>query len=162
MNCADAVERLSAGLDGELPRDEAAELERHLHGCRACAGRFRTLQQVRAALGSTAPLPVPGAAFDARVLALVRDASPRAARLGPAWLATAAAVVLAVLSAAVILHDRPPVPASRTGPPVSALDAAVLTEGTNEQAPLAVDCGLPGPVVCIVDAAPALVAGTSN
>src|SRR6185503_10783725 len=47
MNCADAVVRLSAALDGDLAADDAGDVRRHLDTCEACARRYRTLQQVR-------------------------------------------------------------------------------------------------------------------
>ncbi len=114
MNCADAVERLSAALDGELPPADAVEVARHLDACDACARRLRTLQQVRTAVKATAFAPVAGSAFDAGVLERVRLERPATAvRFSPAWLATAAALIVAVSSA--IAHAQRPCRAARAG-----------------------------------------------
>ena len=78
MNCADAVARLSAALDGELPPADARRgAAHHLDACDACARRFRTLQQVRAAVRSTPFAPVDAAALRRR---RARARPPRADR----------------------------------------------------------------------------------
>lgn len=40
--------KLIAWLDGELPAEEAAKLDRHLEGCRECRGRVDTYKRVSA------------------------------------------------------------------------------------------------------------------
>jgi len=160
MNCADAVERLSAALDGELPPADAVEVARHLDACDACARRLRTLQQVRTAVKATAFAPVAGSAFDAGVLERVRLERPATAvRFSPAWLATAAALIVAVSSAIVMLNDRaaPPEPARQVIVPLG-LDAAAAVPGWNEGRVMpGADCGLPESGPCIIEGAPALL-----
>ena len=160
MNCADAVERLSAALDGELPPAEVAAVERHRVTCEPCARRFRTLQQVRATIKRTAFAPVSGASFDARVLERVRVEPPRASlQFTPAWLATAAALLVAVSSAVLLVNDHtaPPQPVQLIVPP--GLDAGASAPGWNEGRVFpGADCGLPGAAACIVEAAPGLAA----
>jgi len=39
MNCADAVTRLSAAVDGELASGDEARVRQHLDICEACARR---------------------------------------------------------------------------------------------------------------------------
>ena len=161
MNCADAVERLSAALDGELPPAAAMEVQRHLDTCDACARRFRTLQQVRATVKAAAFAPVAGSAFDARVLERVRHEPPPALRLSAAWLAAAAALIVAVSSAVLMVNDHAaPPPAAREIPAPPALDAAVTAPGWNEGRALdGAECGLPGRGPCVIEGAPGLFAG---
>lgn len=112
------TDRLSAYLDGELPVSERDGVEVHLDGCADCA---RHLEELRAVDGVARRLPlgVPDgyfAAFPERVRARLARQRPRP-RVGPAWLAAAAAaVVLAALAPRLWLDARrariaPPAPA---------------------------------------------------
>jgi hypothetical protein len=56
MTCTEIRARLPALLYGDLPADEAAALEKHLAGCRACRQERMALARARALLGA-APEP---------------------------------------------------------------------------------------------------------
>lgn len=64
-------EQLSAYVDGELPRDEAAALRAHLDECGACRAEVRLLESVGEAMRSTAVEPSAG--FEADTLARLRS-----------------------------------------------------------------------------------------
>jgi len=151
MNCADAVTRLSAALDGELATDDAREVRRHLDTCEACARRYRTLQQVRTAVRSTPFAAVDAGRFDVRVLERVRHDSP-SVRISGAWIAAAAALVIAVSSAVLVLQEHASV-APRGRAPVSLLpsDLAVEPGFTDGRAPLGIDCGVNGASTCVIE-----------
>jgi anti-sigma factor RsiW len=159
MNCADAVTRLSAALDGELSGGEAGDVQRHLVACEACARRYRTLQQVRAAVRATAFAPVDAARFDARVHERVRH-DARSTRISAAWIAAAAALVISVSSAVLMLQEH-----AGIAPRLSAETAVLPSDlggwpGLNEgRAGLAMDCGLSEASSCVIDAPPGLMAG---
>lgn len=159
MNCADAAERLSAALDGELSAEEALSVRRHVETCDACARRQRSLEQVRALLRSTPAARVDSSGFDARVLARVRtDRAPAARIITGSWLAKAAAVVIAVGSAALLIRDYAAPP--EAGTPVPAAVSVVMpvlppvenAPGWNDgRLVTAADCGLAG-VACRIEA----------
>ena len=160
MNCADAVAQLSAALDGELPPAAALEVHRHLATCDACARRLRTLQQVRAAVKAAPFAPVSGTTFDAGVLERVRHEAPPAVRVSRAWLATAAALIVAVSSAVLLVNEHAaPVPAHESLVP-PALGTVVAVPGGNEgRASEGAECGLAGYGPCVIEGGPALLAG---
>lgn len=161
MNCADAVARLSAALDGELGAADAGQVRQHLGSCEACARRYRTLQQVRAAVRSATFPHVDAARFDAGVLARVRGDGP-SLRFSGAWIAAAAALVIAVSSAVLMLQERAGI-APRTGAAVATLplDPADRPGFTEGRAALGLDCGVTGAPTCFVEqhAPPGLLAG---
>ena len=158
MNCADAVVRLSAALDGELAADDAGDVRRHLDTCEACARRYRTLQQVRTAVRATSFAPVDAQRFDARVLERVhRDG--RATRVSGPLMAAAAALVIAVSSAVLMLQERGGVTPRSAVESVAVPSALAEVPGLYEgRALLGMDCGL-ATGTCIVDAPPGLIAG---
>ena len=160
MNCADAAERLSAALDGELSAEEALDVRRHVETCDACTRRQRTLEQVTAVLRSTPTALVDSSGFDARVLARVRsDRAPAARTITGSWLAKAAAVVIAAGSAVVLIRDyAAPPEAGTTAPTADSVMMPVLPPvenppGWNEGRVVAADCGLVGPGPCALEAA---------
>lgn len=51
LRCWDARQHVSAYLDGELPADTAAAVERHLEGCPTCPPLYASLVSVRDAMG---------------------------------------------------------------------------------------------------------------
>ena len=158
MNCADAVARLSAALDGELAAGDARDVQHHLGACEACARRFRALQQVRTAVRSVPFASVDAARFDAGVLGRVRrDGTP--VRMSAAWTAAAAALVIGVSTAVLMLQEHAGVaPRGRT----SSIPQAQLSEapGWNEgRETLALDCGVDSAPSCIVETPPGLMAG---
>ena len=159
MNCADAVARLNAALDGELALADAREVQQHIDACDACARRLRTLQQLRAAVRSTLFAPVDAARFDAGVLARVRQ-EPSPVRISGAWIAAAAALVIAVSSAVLMLqgHSAGAQP-GRSAAPVPPAELSELPGGNEGRKTLALDCGVGHDSSCIVEAPPGLMAG---
>lgn len=95
---------------GDLPADEAARVDAHLHACLSCYREFRELAEVRGRLGVLAEEPLPAGILDGfteEVMARIAvDAGGPAAELpaaqrwrpGPVFLrqAAAAALLLAV------------------------------------------------------------------
>ena len=53
MTCREAIEVLADYVDGTMPRELAAELERHLGGCEPCRAYLATYRKTRA-LGAAA------------------------------------------------------------------------------------------------------------
>ena len=53
MNCDQALEAISAKLDGELDAAQQAALEAHLQSCQACRAVYETLQTVDVILPDT-------------------------------------------------------------------------------------------------------------
>ena len=51
MRCWDARRRVSDYIDGELPAEERARLERHLESCPTCPPLYASLVGVREKLG---------------------------------------------------------------------------------------------------------------
>ncbi len=47
-DCEDALERLEAFLDGELPQDDLGDIEQHLADCYPCTDRASFEEQLRA------------------------------------------------------------------------------------------------------------------
>jgi anti-sigma factor RsiW len=71
IRCEDALRLLAEYLDGELPRDQNFDVERHLEACRSCYSRaefHRLLHSRLAGLGRREPDPE----FGARLAELVR------------------------------------------------------------------------------------------
>lgn len=104
MNCADAAERITALVDGELPPEERAELERHLAECGACRDARAAEEAIAARVRGLGRPPLPDG-FREAVLERVRaEPAPGAARpsgriipLGP-WLTAGAAAAAAALA----------------------------------------------------------------
>ena len=159
MNCADAVARLSAALDGELSDGEAGDVRRHLDRMRGMCPSLRTLQQVREAVRATPFAPVDASRFDARVHERVGH-DVRSTRISGAWVAAAAALVISVSSAVLMLQDHagstPRVPVATAVLPSDLGGWPGLNEG---RAGLAMDCGLSEASSCVIDAPPGLMAG---
>jgi mycothiol system anti-sigma-R factor len=59
INCAEAVERLWAYLDGALTSDEKATLEEHLGICRVCCGEVEFARELRGFLARSAAEELP-------------------------------------------------------------------------------------------------------
>jgi len=100
------LEDLTALLDGALPSDRAAEVERHLAACAACRADERRLRGAVAALASLPPPPDLPPFFGARLEARLREERERGRRpaLGRRLSGLAAAIphprLLAVAGAA--------------------------------------------------------------
>ena len=104
MNCADAAERITALVDGELPLEERVPLERHLAECAACRDARAAEEAIAARVRGLGRPPLPDG-FREAVLERVRaepaagGAAPRGRLipLGP-WLTAGAAAAAAALA----------------------------------------------------------------
>jgi len=61
IDCAWALERIDAHLDGDLPGAESADLEGHLQHCDACAGELERAGQILSGLHALPPQRCPEA-----------------------------------------------------------------------------------------------------
>ena len=59
MTCRDAIEILADYVDGLMPPDLAAELERHLAGCEPCRAYLATYRKTRALGAAAGRIDVP-------------------------------------------------------------------------------------------------------
>lgn len=50
MRCRDAKQKINAWVDGELPKETAADLSRHIEGCNTCAREAEALKGLAATL----------------------------------------------------------------------------------------------------------------
>jgi len=82
MKCDEVKSLLDLHLDGELPMELTAKLDRHLLRCPQCAGELRSLEQTRSLLREAAPPCVPSPAFRERAAARLH--TELAAHLRPA------------------------------------------------------------------------------
>lgn len=102
MDCDQAVEAISAALDGELSPGEQARLEEHLEGCGACRALAADFASISAALDLGEQDPPPG--LQAEILAAVaaqgRAPGGRGKRRRYLHLAAAAAVAALCLGGA--------------------------------------------------------------
>ncbi len=111
VNCDTAREAISASIDGEPPGVDAAELDQHLTGCRACQAwreraheLTRTVRLQPARLGPGPPDRLLALVADQRRVRWWRPGSMSAARLG---LVVVAVVQLAVCLPVLLFgHDR--------------------------------------------------------
>lgn len=98
MDCKQAVEAVSAALDGELTAAEQAELEAHLSVCPACRALAEDFSALNAALTENEPAPPPELAD--RVMARIAEENrvvPISAGRRPGrrrWMSLAAAAAL--------------------------------------------------------------------
>jgi anti-sigma-K factor RskA len=102
MTCGEIAGRLDDYVDGALPESEAAEVERHLHACSACAleerGLRRLLAEARALPREAAPSRDLWSGIAERILVEHRPRVPwRTGGRAPLWSAAAAAVLLAAV-----------------------------------------------------------------
>ena len=98
MACETLSEKLTGYLDQELDPRVAGEVEAHLRQCVACSARVERERRLRAAVQSHLPPLRAPERLRSRIRADLR-ARTRAVRRGsslPAWLATAAALILGV------------------------------------------------------------------
>ena len=143
MACAQYLNSIQEMVDGTLGAIRRAELEQHLRDCDACRGLLEDLERVRraaAALPSVAPpdrawLQIAGRL---RQEGRLTDVAPQPARRGYAWLAIAAALLVAVGGSLVVLYPRfqsapPASTATATAPaPGNAVDARTVESVQNE------------------------------
>lgn len=59
MTCHDAIDVLADYLDGTMPVDLVAELQRHLAGCAPCRAYLATYRKTRALGASAARVEMP-------------------------------------------------------------------------------------------------------
>ncbi len=99
MTCAEMREHVSAWVDGELPEDLAAAVERHFTQCATCRTRATSKRALKHAIAQLPSREEPPGAVRARVEALrFRSRSVRAAR-AVAWLmAVGAGIAIAVVA----------------------------------------------------------------
>ena len=104
--------QLSAYLDGELPRDQAASVEAHFAGCPACAGELASLRAVKDLERSLSAPEVSKDEWDRAWGAISRRISApphRAVAFRWRWVAVtaAAAALLAIAGGIWALQTRP-------------------------------------------------------
>ena len=143
MECQDAIERLSADLDAELPAAEAASLRLHLRSCDGCSRKRALLEITRRAYRSVAS-ESPEEFVDAAVRL-------RPARVGIGWWIAAATAVVPVLALVFLKSPETPRPiVASVAVPMAA--ARQHEPGWNEgRWDLAADCGLSGATECVID-----------
>ncbi|MGN6506397.1 MAG: anti-sigma factor family protein [Tepidisphaeraceae bacterium] len=94
MNCP-TEQLLTAYLDGELTPEQAADVQRHIAACDACATLVGTWVQLGDALRD-ARLEKPSLAAQSRWMDAVSLATDRSVRRLAGWMTVAASVVLVV------------------------------------------------------------------
>lgn len=143
--CAEAEERLSAFLDGELAPGAAVPALEHAFGCPACRAFFaaaRRLQELAPALGAEPVAELPAAAEPAadRLWDRIRaesglDRAPQRHRLVPAaWLRAAALVALGLGGG--YLYATLAGPAATASPAAGGTAAVVVAADAKPGAPM--------------------------
>ena len=110
MNCSDWEERIALHAGGDLPSEEAAEVERHLRECAGCQVLASGLKQSLALLKEAHEDPLPAAHFSAvraRVVAELEQA--RRPMWQWAWSLGLAAALVALLVMLALRPGRTPV-----------------------------------------------------
>ena len=112
MNCEQALEAISARLDGALSEEENWELETHLASCASCRALLKELTELEEGL-ETLPVEPPETlapsvmrAIRAEKAAQAAPAAKKSQRRGPhitAWLIAAAAALALLLGAAGVI-----------------------------------------------------------
>ncbi|MCU0255306.1 MAG: zf-HC2 domain-containing protein [Vicinamibacterales bacterium] len=149
MSCDDFLERASDYVDGTLDAQARAAAEGHLASCEACRALAADLRRVRQTAGAIDRLPPPAGAWSriaarleadpefARAASAAREARPPAAWQSWAWLATAAALVLAVSVSLVYLTRQPAPAAPQAATPGANASAADLVQSIESELALA-------------------------
>jgi anti-sigma factor RsiW len=124
MDSCDYESRLTAYYDGELPPDERAEVEEHLHRCAACSEELARLRELSRILG-TAPVPAAPQGLADRLRRGLRPTREleiiRICRV--ASMAAAALLAVCVVS---LWSSEPTAPAQVQAPPAWELAAVTL------------------------------------
>lgn len=112
MNCEQALEAISARLDGALSEEENRELETHLASCASCRALLKELTELEEGL-ETLPVEAPETlapsvmrTIRAEKAAQAAPAAKKSQRRGPhitAWLIAAAAALALLLGAAGVI-----------------------------------------------------------
>lgn len=119
--CDEFRPQLSGFVDGELPAEARAAVERHLAGCAACTGIVRDFERVRTTARQLGPIQPPDHVW-LEIAGQMRLGSPSpppasarpvsGGRAGWQWLGLAAALVLITLGVYAIQRWRTAVPAA--------------------------------------------------
>lgn len=106
MTCENALEAISAALDGELSPAQRAELDAHLASCPACAALFEELAG-HSRLLRELDCEVPAGLSD-RILSALPEQSPAKKRTSPRWqrYGTLAACLALVIWAGIALPGQ--------------------------------------------------------
>jgi hypothetical protein len=121
MACREYIDRIQELVDGSLGSIRRAELEQHLAQCEGCRALHDDLERIRDAAAALPAMQPPDGAWlqiagrlrqEGRVRPLQDEARAAAAQRPYAWLALAAALVLAVGMSVLYLFRSTPVPAS--------------------------------------------------
>ena len=116
MACESRIERIQELVDGTLGAIRRSDLERHLEQCAACRALKEDLERIRDAAAALPALAPPDGAWlqiagRLRQEGRVRESAPAAGRSRPyAWLAIAAALVLAAGVSLLVLFRSTPAP----------------------------------------------------
>jgi anti-sigma factor RsiW len=134
MSCQQYLNSIQELVDGSLGAIRRAELEQHLDQCESCRALLADLERIRDAAGALPELQPPDRVWlqlagRLRQEGRINPAAvpPRARRSSVAWLAIAAALVIAAGSAVLLLIPRgtpPAAPQSATTAPAAATTTA--------------------------------------
>lgn len=115
MTCWRYHEAINAWIDGSLGIVERRELEDHLHACPSCAALAADLRRVKELAGELERKTPPPALWN-RIERATRasERGGRGPRFGPAWMAVAAAAIVAVGMAVALFVRSPEAPAVAT------------------------------------------------
>jgi tetratricopeptide (TPR) repeat protein len=119
MACEQHLVRIQEKVDGTIGSIRRAELDMHLDECDACRALYEDLQRIHDAAADLPALAPPDGAWlqiagRLRMEGRIKDEVPvphKSRRTQVAWLALAAALVLAAGSAVMLLIPRTPAPA---------------------------------------------------
>jgi anti-sigma factor RsiW len=135
MGCAQYLNSIQEMVDGTLGAIRRSELEQHLEACDACRALLDDLQRVRRAAAALPSAPPPDRVWlqiagRLRQEGRIADAPPAPRRRGYAWLAVAAALLVATAGSLFVLYPRsqPAAPASVAAarPAGNAVDARTV------------------------------------
>jgi anti-sigma factor RsiW len=139
MACQQYLNSIHELVDGTIGAIRRAELEQHLDGCEACRALVSDLERIRDAAGALPEMRPPDRVWlqlagrlrqEGRITTAIAPERPN--RTYAAWLAIAAALVIAVGSAVLLLVPRatPPAPSQVTAPAATGSGADVKSVET--------------------------------
>ena len=139
MSCQQYLNSIHELVDGTIGAIRRAELEQHLDGCEACRALVSDLERIRDAAGALPEIRPPDRVWlqlagrlrqEGRITTAVAPERPN--RTYAAWLAIAAALVIAVGSAVLLLVPRntTPAPSQATAPAATGSGADVKSVET--------------------------------
>src|SRR5258708_6675007 len=140
MPCHQYLNSIHDQVDGTIGSIRRAELEMHLDACGECRALLDDLQRIHDGAGNLPEVPAPDRAWlqiagRLRQEGRIREEAPSVRPAGPrdrAWLAIAAALVIAVGSGILLLVPRgtPPPPAQTASTPVGPASPAAVSTTT--------------------------------